>query len=556
MPDGVETGVVSQERFSELPAVAEGDDAGDHLRVLRIESDVLERPVDESGTALGPGVPERGRVSGSDLRGEVRAEQVHVGVARRDGPRVLPVQGHCGAHDLDRSDDAHEFRGLTFQARGVSRAAFEHAGESCARVGVALTAATEQHRADDGQDEEPPAKDAPSASAGFVAARWLHADDRDLVSGEVKYLRATVAPGASPEGVLARVFRADRFPRVTVSGVSASPRSPRLRLLLPLLVLAPAALISVGVFAFRGGSSEASLSSQLEACVTNDCVVAVLLDGLAAEGPTEVLEAYRGIEPDSGGSIDCHDATHRLGEEAFRVHGLDAWVPGGNVCNFGFYHGFMVGASADASLTEFERLAHELCDDVALPETDLPGEECVHGFGHAVFHLTGSLPGAVERCTAFGDDRYRRRCNEGAVKDGLMVKPAVTDEDFAACGLLGELDQGTCVYVTAAYAVVRARDLAAVPSVCAPQPAGELRRECEEGLGRGVSMRAVGERFTTPGVWAGLVCGDSVDCAYGFGRSVYFIRNDEAWSKSECSVFAGGLRVRCEEGVSDAPRAG
>lgn len=354
--------------------------------------------------------------------------------------------------------------------------------------------------------------------------------------------------------VLRVVFRADRFAQVTVSGVSASPRSPRLRILLPLLALVSAALVSLGVFAFRGGPSEASLSSQLEACSTNECVVAVLLDGLAAEGPVGVLEAYRGIEPDSGGSIDCHDATHRLGEEAFRVHGLAAWVPGGNVCNFGFYHGFMVGASAEASLTEFEDLAHELCDEVALPETDLPGEECVHGFGHAVFHLTGSLPDAVERCAAFGDDLYRRRCNEGAVKDGLMVKPAVTAGDFAACALLGEEDQGTCVYVTTAYAVVRARDLDVVSEVCVAQPAGELRRECEEGLGRGVSMRAVGERFTTPGVWAGVVCGDSAECAYGFGRSVYFIRNDRVWSESECSVFSGDLLDRCKDGVGAAPR--
>lgn len=350
------------------------------------------------------------------------------------------------------------------------------------------------------------------------------------------------------------VFRADRFVQVTVSVVSAASRFLRLRVVLPLLVLVPVVLV-VGVFALRAGTSRAALSSQLEACTTNDCVVAVLLDGLASEGPSGVLAAYRGTRPDSGGSIDCHDATHRLGEEAFRVDGLAAWVPGGNVCNFGFYHGFMVGASADASLEEFEALAHRLCDVSALPETDLPGEECVHGFGHAVFHLTGSLPAAVERCAAFGNDLYRRRCNEGAVKDGLMVKPDVTEADFSACARLGR-DEGTCVYVTAAYAVVRARDLGQVRSVCAPRPAGDLRRECEEGLGRGVSMRAVGERFTTPGAWASVVCGESSACAHGFGRSVYFIRNDRAWSEGECAVFTGDLRDRCREGVGDAPRAG
>lgn len=335
--------------------------------------------------------------------------------------------------------------------------------------------------------------------------------------------------------------------------VSASSRSARYRLAL-ILVSVAAALVAALAFLVRASSERDVLDERLAACATNDCVVTVLLEGLASRGPSEVLSAYRRTDPDSGGSIDCHDATHRLGERAFRDLGLAAWVPGGNVCNFGFYHGFMVGASADASLSEFEDLAHELCDVVALPETDLPGEECVHGFGHAVFHLTGSLSGAVERCEAFGNDLYRRRCNEGAVKDGLMVKPAVTESDFAACAELGSDDEGTCVYVTSAYAVVRAEDLSTVPAVCASQPVGELRRECDEGLGRGVSMKAVGERFTTPGVWAGEVCGTSADCAYGFGRSVYFIRNDLEWSQGECGVFPAPLRERCVEGVGDAPR--
>jgi hypothetical protein len=336
--------------------------------------------------------------------------------------------------------------------------------------------------------------------------------------------------------------------------VSASRLSPRRRILFSLLALFSTLVTALWSFSLLGAPSSGKLSSQLEACSTNDCVVSVLLDGLAAKGPGSVLKAYRDIDPDSGGSIDCHDATHRLGEEAFLTHGQDAWVPGGNVCNFGFYHGFMVGASAQASLTEFVALAHELCDVVALPETDLPGEECVHGFGHAVFHLTGSLDSAVAHCAAFTDESYRRRCNEGAVKDGLIVKPDVTDDDFAACASLGK-DQGTCVYVTAAYAVVRTLNLASMPAVCGKQSGEELRRECEEGLGRGVSMRAVGQRFTTPGVWAGEVCGDSAHCAYGFGRSVYFIRNDRAWSEAECMVFADILRTRCEEGVGDAPRA-
>lgn len=326
-------------------------------------------------------------------------------------------------------------------------------------------------------------------------------------------------------------------------------RRHRRLLLASVVVLVAAASVAVAV----RSSAPPSLSARLEACRTNDCVVSVMLSALAEVGPGGVLDAYASIRPDSGGTIDCHDATHRLGERAWEEFGFDAWVAGGNVCNFGYYHGFMVGASSKASLEEFTGLAHRLCEASPLPAEDLPGPECVHGFGHAVFHLTGSLPGAVERCAAFDEEGFRRRCNEGAVKDGLMVKPTVTEEDFRACSDLGPEDEGTCVYVTAAYSVVRAADLARAGQVCANRRPDVLLRECLEGLGRGVSMRAVGERFPSPGEWAALVCGSSEECASGFGRSVYFIRNDAAWSSEQCGVFPGPQGERCRAGVFDAP---
>lgn len=124
--DGVETGVVAGEWFCELATVAEGDDVGDLPGVRGVEPDVLERPVDETGAAFGPRVSEFRGVPCADLRGEVRAEQVQVGVALGDGRGVLPVHARGGDCDVDGSDDAYELRGFTFQAFGGSRAALEH----------------------------------------------------------------------------------------------------------------------------------------------------------------------------------------------------------------------------------------------------------------------------------------------------------------------------------------------------------------------------------------------------------------------------------------------
>ncbi len=131
-------------------------------------------------------------------------------------------------------------------------------------------------------------------------------------------------------------------------------------------------VLTAGIF-LAGRSAPPALTELLEACRTNDCVVEVLTDALLTDGPTAVLTTYAATEPDSGGAIDCHDATHRMGERAWSEFGFDAWVEGGNVCNFGFYHGFMVGASQNASLEEFTALAHRLCEGSPLPESDLPG---------------------------------------------------------------------------------------------------------------------------------------------------------------------------------------
>jgi hypothetical protein len=348
-----------------------------------------------------------------------------------------------------------------------------------------------------------------------------------------------------------RSFRAGEGFPVTVLGVDPDSKQGRLRRFLPVLV-ASLLVCPVAVVAVRS-LVVPSLPSRLAACRTNDCVVSVMFAALESEGPEGVLAAYSSTNPDSGGGVDCHDAAHRLGEYAWEEYGFAAWVAGGNVCNFGYYHGFMVGASADASLEEFTGLAHRLCAESPLPEEDLPGPECVHGFGHAVFHLSGTLSVAVDRCAAFSEAAFRRRCNEGAVKDSLMVKPTVTEEDFGVCAQLSDVDEGTCVYVTAAYSVVRASDLASASSVCSARPQGDLLRECREGLGRGVSMRAVGERFPSPGEWAVEVCDDSAECAFGFGRSVYFIRNDVPWSLSQCAAFGTASVARCREGVADAP---
>lgn len=314
-----------------------------------------------------------------------------------------------------------------------------------------------------------------------------------------------------------------------------------------------------GLLAFRASSSPADREEfharALAACEDYRCVRRALKNALDDLGPRGALAAYASTSPSSGFGIDCHGAAHELGEWAWRDYGRAAWFAFPDiVCNYGYYHGMMVEIARSLDLEEFSSLAHELCEKDPLPSEVLPGRECAHGFGHAVIHLTGSVETAVARCNTFEGERFRRRCNEGIAKDLLREETGVDERDFALCSNWPASDRGVCAYITAAYAVVHADDaaLGSVAGFCAGLPTAVESEECLSGLGRGIAMRAVGEDYRTPGVWAALICGTSDLCAEDFGRSVFYVRDDVAWSSKECSSLPATSVAACRRGVDFA----
>jgi hypothetical protein len=314
----------------------------------------------------------------------------------------------------------------------------------------------------------------------------------------------------------------------------------------------------VGVLGFRSFSAPAPESryvEALEACEDYRCVRRALRNALDDLGPKGALTAYAATDPTSGFGIDCHGAAHELGEWAWRDYGRDAWFSFPElVCNYGYYHGAMVEIARTMGLEEFTALARELCEVDPLPASVLPGRECAHGFGHAVYYLTFSIKESVTRCNAFEGERFRRRCNEGIAKDILREEKVVDTEDFDKCGAWPSADRGVCAYITGAYAVVHAdeKDLGQVSRFCVGLTTSEESGECFAGLGRGIAMRSVGEDFREPGRWAALICGDSVLCANDFGRSVFYVRDDLEWATGECRRLPDALQPHCREGVEFA----
>lgn len=314
----------------------------------------------------------------------------------------------------------------------------------------------------------------------------------------------------------------------------------------------------VAVLTFRGFSAPASGSQHqqaIEACEDYRCVRRALRNALDDLGPEGALAAYAATNPSSGFGVDCHGAAHELGEWAWRDYGRASWFAFPDlVCNYGYYHGAMVEIARTMDLEGFTDLAHELCEKDPLPASILPGRECAHGFGHAVYYLTFSVDESVARCDAFEGERFRRRCNEGIAKDILRDEKVVNEEDFARCGNWPLSARGVCAYITGAYAVVHAKEpaLSKVSEFCSAQPSLNESEECFSGLGRGIAMRSVGEDYRTPGVWAAMLCAGSEACANDFGRSVYYVRDDADWAASECRRLEEALIARCIDGVKFA----
>ena len=328
------------------------------------------------------------------------------------------------------------------------------------------------------------------------------------------------------------------------------------RVLLGVMVLlAGLCSVTVALGGWPGPADPAAAHTQvIAACDDYACVRSALRAALDDLGPQGALEAYAATKPTSGFGIDCHGAAHELGEWAWADYGRAAWFAfDSNVCNYGYYHGAMVEIARSLSLDEFVSIAHELCEVQPLPVAVLPGRECAHGFGHAVIHLTDSVADAVGKCNSFPGERFRRRCSEGIAKDMLRYETVVNTTDFARCGDWPTADRGVCYYITGAYAVVHApvEGLALVAEFCLAAD-GELRAECLAGLGRGIAMKSVGEDQRRPGEWADIVCRGFVECAEDFGRSVFYVRNDVAWTRDECTRLGAALAAACETGLRRA----
>jgi len=122
------------------------------------------------------------------------------------------------------------------------------------------------------------------------------------------------------------------------------------------------------------------------------CLEGSLVYVAETEGVDASLQTLEGLTRSNGRArYFCHEASHAIGRASLRINETltEAFRDGYDVCDFGYYHGIVEGASAGMDDATFEDAVSTLCSKFASAE-ELFFMQCNHGIGHAAARRTNN----------------------------------------------------------------------------------------------------------------------------------------------------------------------
>jgi hypothetical protein len=173
------------------------------------------------------------------------------------------------------------------------------------------------------------------------------------------------------------------------------------------------------------------------------CMEGSLVAVAETENVNAALKSLEGLMKSEGRArYFCHEASHAVGRASLRINNgiAEAFRDGYDVCDFGYYHGIVEGASAGMNDQDFERAVSTLCAEFASAE-ELFFMQCNHGLGHAAARRTNNdmlraldFCGAIENTDGLEGDRLevaRNGCGTGVTMEWfatatLSENPTVT----------------------------------------------------------------------------------------------------------------------------------
>jgi hypothetical protein len=282
----------------------------------------------------------------------------------------------------------------------------------------------------------------------------------------------------------------------------------RVRLMTAVGVLVTVALVAVmtaAVVAFVA-------SSTTPAPTPTECRGAAELDFACYERRYTDIVAQSGVEAaladlvrtrESSGFVRaaCHQLMHRIGRDAGRRSGIDAFGQGDQRCAAGYYHGVVEAVMAGVGPDRIRAAAGGICDPfriVALRSID--HYNCAHGMGHGFMEVYDSdVFAALDGCDSLSDGWEREHCAGGVFMENLSAlnnpdRPSRylrSDDPLYPCPDVAPQHKAQCYDKQTPYALhISGDDFGAVFALCAAAPDVAFRPACRQGVGADVAVKA------------------------------------------------------------------
>lgn len=141
-------------------------------------------------------------------------------------------------------------------------------------------------------------------------------------------------------------------------------------------------------------------------CVSDTIVTAS--DSIGTEDSLNSFEEYLEKNPEL--MVVCHDIAHKIGYQFYLKDKVKNILKNKKYCAYGYYHGIFQGyMELNNKVVNF---AYDLCKDI---DGNAVLVECVHGIGHAAYHVKEDPYSGLKECELIPDKGFIGACANGVV---------------------------------------------------------------------------------------------------------------------------------------------
>jgi hypothetical protein len=278
------------------------------------------------------------------------------------------------------------------------------------------------------------------------------------------------------------------------------------KFLIPLILLL---IVILGVFLLRNYKNNGYISlnpncsENLDEGARFECFSKYFNNLVHAKGAKEALNQLAALmESDPFVNSTCHELTHVIGEEAFKIYGsvTEASKYGNMICYDGYAHGVMESYMTKFSDSELKNLMPDICKLDSSGRLTQGYYDCVHGLGHGVtIRFDNDIFKALPYCDLLKTTFDKNACYNGAFMQNVLVDGVshksidLKDNDpVYPCDAVPTRMKDACYLIQTSHMLQATNnDVSAVFSLCDKVEKNYIKT-CYQSMGRDISSLANG----------------------------------------------------------------